>query len=156
MRIIEQSELTAGQKARIVELWNAEYPLTLAHRKDSEFDEYLNGLSRKRHFLLFGESDELIGWAITFDRDGGRWFAIIIDGRTKGKGYGTRLIDKLKETESRLFGWVIDHSNSLKLNGDRYISPLGFYKKIGFSVCPGERIENHKMSGVKIEWNALI
>lgn len=154
MKIVEQTELTPGQKSRIVELWNAEYPLSLAYTKDEKFDEYLNGLSGIRYFLLFDQAGEIRGWAITFNRENARWFAIIVDSTIQGRGYGVKLMNRLKETENKLFGWVIDHNNSRKLNGDKYISPLGFYKKIGFRVLENKRLESAKMSAVCIEWNA--
>ena len=39
-----------------------------------------------------------------------------------------------------------------KTNGETYKSPLGFYRKIGFTVHEGERLEKEEISGVKIEW----
>lgn len=155
MKIIEHTELSARQKRRIVQLWNAEYPLSLVYSKDSKFDDYLNGLEKKRHFLLVDSTETIFGWALTFDRDDARWFAIIIDNIIQGRGYGIKLMDRLKETEDNFSGWVIDHNNGRKLNGELYLSPLGFYKKIGFRVCYGDRIESDKMSGVRIEWNAV-
>lgn len=154
MKIIEQTELSATQKSRIVELWNAEYPLALAYSETSQFDEYLARLNNKRHFLLLAAAGQIVGWALAFDRDRSRWFAIIIDEKIQGQGGGTRLMNRLKETEKRLFGWVIDHNRAVKLNGERYRSPLGFYEKIGFRICPAERLEMAQISGVKIEWTA--
>ncbi len=152
MQIIEQNELTSTQKNRIVELWNAEYPENLAFSEVSKFDVYLSERPHQKHFLLMNTVDEIVGWACVFERESARWFAIIIDGGQQGKGLGAKLIDALKAAENQLFGWVIDHSDSRKSNGETYQSPLGFYRKIGFTVHEGERIEKDGISGVKIEW----
>lgn len=155
MKIIEQTELTEDQKSRVVELWNAEYPVDLKHSEVSEFDKYLNERPNKKHFLLIDSSNKIVGWACAFDRENARWFAIIIDGKMHGQGLGVKLIDALKTAENRFFGWVIDHADSKKSNGESYRSPLGFYKKLGFKVHENERIEKEGISGVKIEWNAF-
>jgi len=153
MQIVEQNELSADQKSEVVRMWNAEYPANLAYSDVSEFDDYLNNLENKKHFLLINSSDEIVGWALLFDRENARWFAILIDEKIQGQGFGIKLIDALKAAENRFFGWVIDHNDSEKLNGKFYKSPLGFYRKIGFRILENERIDTDKMSGVKIEWN---
>ncbi len=152
MQIIEQSKLTSVQKNRIVELWNAEYPENLAFSEVSGFDVYLNERPNQKHFLLMSAANEIIGWVCAFEREGARWFAIIIDERHQGKGFGVKLIDTLKAAKNQFFGWVIDHSDSRKSNGETYQSPLGFYRKLGFTVHESERIEKDGISGVKIEW----
>ena len=152
MQIIIRNELTSAQKNRIIELWNAEYPENLSFSEVSEFDVYLNERPRQKHFLLINAANEVVGWACIFERESARWFAIIIDGIEQGKGFGAKLIDALKAAENQLFGWVVDHSDSKKSNGETYQSPLGFYRKIGFTVHEGERIEKEGVSGVKIEW----
>lgn len=153
MKIIEQNELSAEQKSRIVQLWNAEYPLSISYSDISGFDDYLNNLGDKKHFLLIDSDDEIVGWALLFDRDKARWFAIIIDEKLQGKGFGVKLIDALKSSENNFFGWVIDNDDCLKANGKQYISPLGFYKKIGFKVYENEKLIKQNISGIKIEWN---
>jgi hypothetical protein len=153
MKIVEQSDLTLEQKARIVEMWNAEYPLSLSYSQISGFDEYLAQLGNKKHFLLIDSDDQIVGWALTFDRDQARWFAIIIDEKIQGKGFGIKLIEALKTAEKRLFGWVIDNDDCPRSNGQSYKSPLGFYRKTGFIVHENEKIVKEQISGVKIEWN---
>lgn len=154
MKIIERTELTNEQKSRIVEMWNAEYPSSLAHSGIESFDEYLNSLGEKKHFLLVDERGEIAAWACVFVRDGAKWFAIIVDGKTQGKGFGVKVLDALKASETRLFGWVIDTNDHKKANGENYRSPLLFYKKIGFTVHENEKLVKQNISGVKIEWNA--
>lgn len=154
MKIIEQPKLSITQKSRIVEMWNAEYPTSLSYSDISGFDEYLNNLSDKKHFLLINSSNEIVGWALTFEREMTRWFAVIIDEKIQGKGFGVKLVDALKATEEKIFGWVIDNDECLKSNGKNYRSPLNFYRKIGFIIHENERIEKQQISGVKIEWKA--
>lgn len=138
---------------QIVRLWNAEYPASLAYSDVSRFDEYLDNLANKKHFLLMDSMGEIVGWALIFDRENARWFAIIVAEKIQGQGFGIKLIDALKAAEKRLFGWVIDNNESIKSNGKQYQSPLGFYKKIGFKVHENDKIIKQNISGVKIEWN---
>lgn len=153
MKIVENVELTVEQKERIVEMWNAEYPASIMHPDLASFDDYLNNVGEKRHFLMFDENEMLVGWAMLFVRDGAKWFAIIVAEKVQGKGFGAKLVDALKSAEKRFFGWVIDNDDSVKLNGKPYKSPLGFYKKIGFAVHTEEKLIKQEISGVKIEWN---
>lgn len=153
MKIVESSKLTAAQKERVVEMWNAEYPASIMHPDLASFNDYLNNLGEKRHFLLFDESTNIIGWAMLFLRDGAKWFAILVDEKFQGKGCGVKLIDALKSAEKRFFGWVIDNDDHVKSNGKPYKSPLNFYKKLGFAVHTDEKLVKQEISGVKIEWN---
>jgi ribosomal protein S18 acetylase RimI-like enzyme len=154
MTIVEQDSISEAQKARIVEMWNAEYPASLMHSDVASFDEYLDKLGEKKHFLLFDETSEIVGWVMIFLRDDAKWFAVIIDEKIQGKGFGVKLIDAIKQAEKRLFGWVIETDDCEKSNGEKYRSPLGFYKKIGFRIHENEKIEKQNIPGVKIEWNA--
>nr|WP_290861271.1 GNAT family N-acetyltransferase [Flavobacterium sp.] len=95
-----------------------------------------------------------MGWGIIFVRDSEQWFALLIDSRFQGMGLGTFLLNELKKTQPELNGWVIDHENDLKQNGKPYLSPLAFYKKNNFEVLGNFRIENEKLSAVKIKWHS--
>ncbi|MCB0473527.1 MAG: hypothetical protein KDC56_10755, partial [Flavobacteriaceae bacterium] len=57
-----------------------------------------------------------------------------------------------KEKETELNGWVIDHDNDYKINGELYKSPLNFYLKNGFQKSSDRRLELEKISAVKIKW----
>lgn len=152
MKIIKTKELNTLQKEGVIKIWNNEYPKSLMHKTISSFDEYLNKLTNKTHYLLLGDLENILGWSITFERDNGQWFALIIDKTLQGKGYGTTLLNKLKEDKSVLNGWAIDSNNDIKENGEVYKSPLNFYLKNGFKVYPEERFESEVMSAVKIKW----
>ena len=62
------------------------------------------------------------------------------------------MINEIKKNNTNLKGWVIDQENEVKQNEEIYKSPIPFYIKNGFEVLPDIRIENEKMSGVKIYW----
>jgi hypothetical protein len=152
MKIIIAAFLTDLQKESAYKLWNDEYPRNLLYNTMSEFDEYLNGLPEKRHYLLIEEQEIIVAWAATFKRNDEKWFAIILKSAIHGKGYGTLILDEIKKEEQCLVGWVIDHEKDSKVNGDKYLSPLTFYTKNDFNILANSRIESEKISAVKIIW----
>lgn len=152
MKIIQTKVLTLEQKQSLFELWNAEYPKRIGYGELSEFEGYLEGLSNIKHYLLVDDLNQLQGWGFTFVREEDNWFGIIIDCKNKGKRFGTFLLNELKLESSILNGWVIDHQNDVKQNEETYLSPLGFYTRNGFIVNENIRMENDKISAVKIRW----
>jgi len=152
MEFIKTFELSKSQKLDILELWNNEYPKKLGHNNTAEFDKYLDTLSEKSYILLLDTSQKVIGWYVDFKRDDEKWFAVILDSKQQGKGYGTKLLNMAKEKEIVLNGWVIDHNNDKKRNGEIYKSPLNFYLKNGFELINNQRLELDKISAVKITW----
>jgi GNAT superfamily N-acetyltransferase len=152
MTLIETNELTTLQKEALWSIWNHEYPAQLNYRSLSDFDNYLNNLTEKKHYLLVTDDDLIKGWAFTFTRDSEKWFAVILDLSFQQQGHGTRLLNKIKEEETVLNGWVIDHNKDLKSNGFVYQSPLEFYVKNNFTVS-GTRLETATISAVKIVWS---
>jgi GNAT superfamily N-acetyltransferase len=152
MRIIQTENLSEEQKEVLRELWNEEYPARLHLKTIEDFESYLNGISNTKHYLLFDDSDKIIGWTFTFLRDGEDWFAIILNSKIQGKGNGSLLINEIKNEKTSLNGWVIDQENEVKQNNELYKSPMPFYIKNGFSILTETRIENEKMSAVKINW----
>lgn len=152
MKITEQQALTKEQQSQVIGLWNKEYPDTLSYQTEEQFDDYLKGLTELEHMLLTDDQGTLHGWAITFEREGATWFAIILDSQLHGKGLGSKLLDKLKLKHKVLNGWVIDHDRAVKPDGSPYRSPLGFYLKNDFELLPGTRLELDKISAVKIVW----
>lgn len=151
-KISQSNELDDQAKKQVIDLWNQEYPEKLTYNNPAEFDDYLQKLSNKVHFLLTNTQNVILGWAITFDRENERWFAIILSEEIKGQGFGRQMIDKLKESETILNASIIDHNNNKKRNGQTYLSPLKFYEKCGFTVLSNERIESDKISAVKVRW----
>jgi GNAT superfamily N-acetyltransferase len=154
MRIIQTENLYEEQKEVLRELWNEEYPARLHLKTLEDFESYLNGISNTKHYLLFDDSDKIIGWTFTFLRDGEDWFAIILNSKIQGKGNGSLLINEIKKEKTSLNGWVIDQENEVKQNNELYKSPMPFYIKNGFTILKETRIENEKMSAVKINWRS--
>lgn len=152
MNIVQTSILTSEQKQRLFELWNSEYLERIFYNDLEEFEKYLEGLLNIKHYLLIDDLKQLQGWAFTFLRDNEDWFGIIIDTTIQGKGFGLLLLDQLKIDNLVLNGWVTDHENFLKRNKKQYLSPLVFYTKCGFIVNENIRLENEKISAVKIRW----
>ena len=116
----------------------------------NDFENYLATLPDVSYYLLKSDR-EVEGWAMKFIMANEKWFAITVDSKVQGKGKGTFLLNKLKESEDTLNGWVIDHENDVKQNGERYKSPVLFYLKNGFKVY--SRLEIPALSAAKISWH---
>lgn len=151
-KIIQTNELNEQARQQVFDLWNHEYPVNLSYNSLTEFENYLQNLTKLKHYLLTSATDLVLGWALTFDRDSEKWFAIILSEKIKGKGFGRKILNELKQVESILNGWVIDHNNDKKKNGLTYVSPLKFYEKCGFETQTDVRLELDKISAVKIKW----
>ncbi len=152
MKIETTQSLTSAQKDSITRLWNAEYPKQLGFDGVSGFDEFLNGLSGHRHFLIFDENKNIRAWLVSFTRDDERWFSIIVDSTEQKKGYGTRILDEVKRNESEINGWIVEHDDYLNGKGEKYFSPIEFYRKNGFSVLPEIQLEKADFYAIKIKW----
>ncbi|QEM10651.1 GNAT family N-acetyltransferase [Mucilaginibacter rubeus] len=152
MKILVQESLSAKQIEAAFRLWNNEYPEKLKFDKIEGFNDYLNNLDAKKHFLLIDAQDVIVGWSATFLRDNERWFAIILNSDVQGKSYGTSILNEIKKHENRLAGWAIDRDGVLRADGHMYKSPLQFYIKNGFNVQADNRIESERISAVKITW----
>ena len=152
MKITKTENLSNSQKLSIIRLWNDEYPAQIQHSGIDSFDEYLSIKSEIRHYLLTDKNENLKGWLATFIREDEKWFAILVDSSEQKKGYGTMLLDQMKEFETEINGWVIDRENELKSNGEMYLSPVKFYLKNGFEILFDVRLESETMSAVKIKW----
>ena len=155
LEIIQITELNEQAKKQVLDLWNSEYPEKLSYNSLTEFDDYLQNLTNQTHFLLTSGEDLILGWALTFDRDNEKWFAIILSEKVKGQGFGRKMLDELKQVEQILNGWVIDHNNDKIKNGQQYVSPLKFYEKCGFEIQSEVRLELDKISAVKIKWTKI-
>jgi hypothetical protein len=151
-RIVQTSELNSSAMEQLLLLWNNAYPEGLSHKNLEAFENYLSALTNTKHFLLLDNLDSILGWAFTFVRDNEKWFAIILEENIKGRGIGRSMIETIKQSESVLNGWVIDHNNDKKQNGQPYISPLAFYVKCGFKILASTRLELDNISAVKIQW----
>lgn len=152
MKIVYTQRLTLEQRTAIFHLWNNEYPGHLNYRDLNALDIYLSNLPGAKHYLYINAEQQILGWAFKFTRDIDTWFAIILDSQVHRQGIGSYLLDKLKDDETKLNGWVVDHSNYLKLDGAIYVSPLPFYVKNAFEVSNEVRMETPRLSAIKICW----
>lgn len=155
MNLLTIPHLNNDQFKQLLQLWNKEYPEQLAYNELSEFRAYVEGLVNATHFLLTDECELIKAWAFTFTREGERWFAIILDNSVQYQGYGTDLLNTLKEQEQALCGWVTDHNQYKKKDQAAYSSPLAFYLKNKFTVCDEVRLETDRLSAVKIQWSRI-
>ncbi len=149
--VLRRTVLTPNEKVAIQQLWNNEYPVQLQGALE-ELEAYLAPLLNKLHLFAVDESDKIVAWAMMFDRDGERWFAIIVDRSTQGKGVGKLLLEQLQQNTDVLSGWVSDCDNYRIADGRAYRSPLPFYVKNGFNIVAGVRLETGNLSALKINW----
>jgi GNAT superfamily N-acetyltransferase len=148
MEIIKTKSLTTKQFEQINRLWNEEYPLKLKDR----FQLLLDGVNDYNHYLIEDKDKNILAWAVDFEKDNEIRFSIIVDKNQQGKGLGVKLIKKLKNDLEEFYGWVIDHNDDKKPNGEKYESPLSFYIKQGFKVLHTKRIETDLLKAVKIKF----
>jgi len=146
--------ITQAQKLQIHNLWNTEYPKNLKHESLEEFENYLWNLKTKYHVLLLDDNVKVLGWLFVFVREKEVWFAMILDSKIQGKGFGTKLLNFAKKKEPILNGWAVDHNNYQLSSGKPYQSPVGFYLKNGFLTEAKTRIETPKLSAIKIRYES--
>ena len=151
MEFLRTPEIPEPFKTDILNLWNKEYPQHLSYNTLSDFNNYLKTLIEASHILII-KDNKVLAWYVNFIRNRKKWFVILLNSNIQGKGYGTQLINLAKKEESELNGWVIEHDNDLKQNGEKYKSPLGFYLKNGFEVISEDRLELETISAVRIRW----
>lgn len=77
-----------------------------------------------------------------------------MNSKCQKKGFGSQILNQIKQNENNLSGWVIDHNNDFKRNGNSYNSPLNFYLKNDFAVVDQCRLSTDKIDAVKITWNS--
>ncbi len=152
MEFIRAKLLSSKQKKEVNELWNNEYPKGLRHLNLRNFENYLEQFDKQHHILLTDESGIINAWFFDFIRENEKWFAMIVDSKVQGKGVGTALLNEAKKEVTELNGWVIDHNNDKRQNGEYYNSPIEFYIKKGFEILSETRLELDNISAVKIKW----
>jgi len=144
--------LTIRQREDLWELWNAEFPVSVAYPDVPSLTRYLEELEQVEYLLLLDKAGKVRGLLFTFIRDGNPWFGMALSRQWHGQGYGTQLLDHAKTQTDTLYGWAIDHDQEVRGDGSPYPSPIGFYRKNGFTVLEDQRLETDKISAVKICW----
>jgi hypothetical protein len=150
MEIIKTKSLTEIQFQQINQLWNQEYPVNLKDR----FGILLEGAENYNHYIIEDKNHDVLAWAVDFEKDNEVRFSIIVKGTQQGKGFGSSLMKNLMNELPEFYGWVIDHDDDKKVNGENYKSPLAFYLKLGFEVVENMRIDNEMLKAVKIRRRA--
>ena len=145
---IKTNILSTNQSSQINQLWNDEYPIQLKDR----FPLLLDGVENFNHYIIEDVEHNVMAWAVVFEKENEIRFSIIVSARHKGKGLGSLLVENLKSENELLYGWVIDHNNDLKSNGEHYQAPLPFYLKNDFEILYNNRIESEMIKAVKIKW----
>lgn len=156
MEIITTNNPDEVQIQALFNLWNDEYPSQLSFETIAEFKNYLSAQEQVNHYLLMQSENQIVGWAITFQRQSAPWFVLIIASSMHQQGYGTLLLNKLKATETTLNGWMVDHNEYTRPNEEKYLSPIGFYLKHGFTVCGHSRLELPHLSAVRINYSSAL
>lgn len=119
-----------------------------------DFENYLSKCKNATH-LLVKEHSRVIAWLCAFDRNGERWFALIVDLAHQRKGIGKHLLLHMQEFENHANGWIVIHDNYVRADGMPYLSPKSFYQIQGFKVTD-EKLETDILSTVKIKWSKTI
>lgn len=152
MHVLKTKSLNPGDNQTVFNIWNSEYPVKLGFQTVGELGKYLATKQDLTYYLLKNDL-KTIGWAMTFNEGDEKWFAITICSDFQRQGKGSYLLNELKTENENLNGWVIDHENDRKPNGDTYHSPLLFYQRNGFKIFPEFRCEIPILSAVKIAWH---
>ncbi|MEO6305398.1 MAG: GNAT family N-acetyltransferase [Bacteroidia bacterium] len=147
MEIVKTKYLTDNQFRQINQLWNEEYPVNLKDR----FGVLLDGVENYNHYFIEDEYHNIVAWAVDFEKENEVRFSIIVGSNNQGKGIGRLLVNRLKKDLGEFYGWVIDHNNDKKENGQDYQSPLLFYIKHGFEVLHNCRIDTELLKAVKVK-----
>lgn len=151
--IQETRTLNESMQKNLQRLWNAEYPEFFNYNNFEDFKNYLQKLEDVRHYLVTDPEEVIIGWATDFSRQDERWFGIVVKESYQGLGMGSLLINRLKEKNTQLSGWMIDHNRELKNNGTAYHSPVRFYRQHNFELDPADHIGFDRISAIKIGWS---
>ncbi|WP_299835413.1 GNAT family N-acetyltransferase [uncultured Tenacibaculum sp.] len=150
MHFFKTNSLNLSQKEALKNLWNAEYPKIIQHKTIDDFDRYLNSLSEVNHTLVL-ENNNILGWFACFLRDKEQWFLMILNHKYQGKGIGKQLIEKAKQEYTILNGWVVCDNDYKKVDGTTYKSPVGFYKKLGFTFFEDITLDASGLKAIKIQ-----
>ena len=156
MTLHHADHLSRIVKLELLQLWNTAYPSALVYPHLDAFDAYLSQLETIRHFLLKCDDNRIVGWYFDFQRNGAKWFGIIVSPHSQGKGYGKKLLSHAQSINNELNGWVIQDSLFVKANGAIYASPMEFYRKAGFKKSASEKISIHGMPAVHIKWTKTV
>ncbi len=149
--MVESEHLDLQTRVDVFDLWNMAYPKNIALRLPTDFDNYLNKLSDLRHAFIRGTNNQLIAWYADFIRNNSRWFALIIHPDHHGHGFGKHFMNHAFKQNTELNGWVVTGDQYIRRDGKPYVSPLGFYEKLGFANTK-ETFISDTLETVHVKW----
>lgn len=150
MRITKTKIISQLQTEQINALWDNEFPEKLNGR----YPLLLEDARSFDHYIIEDDAQKIIAWAVIFEKDQQIRFSLIVAANQQRNGLGGLLIERLKTDYQEFYGWVIDHNDDLKTNGEHYLSPLPFYLKHGFEILNDQRIDSPMIKAVLIKWVA--
>jgi GNAT superfamily N-acetyltransferase len=132
-------------------LWNAEYPTVVHYSDVASFEQYLTSLENLKH-RFYVVDNQIIGWCLSFVRNGNPWFGMIIDRNWQGRGLGSKFIQRSQAEQDEMHGWAVPTDHYLRSDGEQYKSPLDFYRKNGFTIHVEDKLKQGEFERVKIIW----
>ncbi len=143
--------LSPKEVRELFDLWHAEYPTVVHYADLASFEKYLTTLENLQH-RFYKKDGQIIGWYLSFVREGNPWFGMIIDRNWQGKGLGSKFIRKVQEEQDEMHGWAVPVNHYMKSDGEPYKSPLDFYRKNGFTIYEEDMLLVKEFERVKIIW----
>ena len=152
IQFIERHEAPSKKEIdQLFDLWHTEYPTVVHYSDVASFEQYLTSLQDLRH-RFYVVDNQIVGWYLSFTRDGDPWFGMIIDRNWQGRGLGSKFIQQSQAEQDEMHGWAVPNDHYLRSDGERYKSPLDFYRKNGFNIHKEDTLQQGGFERVKIIW----
>lgn len=151
MQITIHGNLNSTDTISLFNIWNAVYPTEATFQKIEDIIHYLNQKIHPTHYVARDLNDKIDGWLMTFTRDQSRFFVLLVNKQAQAKGIGTRLMSSAMKDEETLNGWVVTRSGYHLLDGTPYLSPINFYKKLGFQETT-TTITHNELETTLVQW----
>lgn len=146
------NKLNEADRNNIFELWNTLYPSQVTFSTYQDFESFLEASKKQLNVVHRNDQGILSGWLMVFERDNKRNFVMLISENHQAKGVGRLLVDEMKKREDQVQGWIVTDSTYVRSDGRLYKSPLGFYKKLGFSIT-NDQWTKKDLRSTKIIWS---
>ncbi len=150
-RVEVSTVLAKADWETVLHLWNSSFPVEVQIDSAAALRKVIQA-PNCRHYIIRNADLKIDAWLAVFDRYDTRWFSILVSPETQGKGYGKALIRHAKTMESCLEGWVVQSNTHFRADGQAYVSPLAFYRKLDFRLNPNRFAEDGKLDVVCVKW----
>lgn len=135
------------------QVWNSEFPEQIKYASVKEAAEKMRGEFANDTILVAHEENELVGWLSLSKREDDQiWITMLVNNRYQKQGVGTLMLEKAKGIHEELHGWVIKVASYKKVDGKKYVSPLAFYTKNGFSETKN-KIDQNGIKAIEVVWS---